>query len=498
MAIFEELSPKKYSELYEASASEREGIKRRQDYYEGKHDIVNSGRETVHGSPKSEIVTNFIRYGVDMYTGSIVGEPILVSGIERDDSEGDNESPQLYRDIATLNNFDISDVTNARNAYIAGYGMETYEYDGGTGDIVITAQNPAYWHNVFNSDGGHIGSIYSSKIDKGKFYDGEMLDHGLTIMIVYSDTSIRYFTKKSKDKNQDWVEDTDKSTTHEFGRVPVVLWRINENYSSIIGDDLIGQQDEYNKIDSISGDDLEYDSDGVLEVKGYNISQIAELSSDIRKYKIFPAPTDGGIRFVKKDTDSARVESRLNRTRKNIFMALGVPDVDEITGSTGDTSGIALGLKFKPMQDNAKSMIANLRASIRDRIDMLNSILSKTKNAIDDVQINIEFDLPTNRVEQWQNISSLEGTVSHKTRLELLEDVSDPEEELKRITREAENNRLIARSDGTPDEIVARNDAEIKDLAVQFQPTIANLISAASDAVLAETIKQAPKAKPSE
>lgn len=150
------------------------------------------------------------------------------------------------------------------------------------------------------------------------------------------------------------------------------------------------------------------------------------------------------------------------------------------------------------MQDNAKSMIANLRASIRDRINMLNAILSKVGGAIEDVQINIEFDLPTNRVEQWQNIGSLDGIVSHKTQLELLSDIDDPEEELKRITKDLENNQLINRTEGTPDEIVARNDAVVKDLAVQFQPTIANLISAASDAVIAETVKQAPKAKPSE
>jgi SPP1 family phage portal protein len=478
MSAFKELTAKQYYELWESNKVTRKKMATRQDYYDGKHIIVNSNAESVDGTSKSERVANFIKYGIDMYVGSISGEPYNVTALEVD-GEDNSESPAKYSEIGKANNFDVSDVANAKNAYIMGYGVETHEFDSDTGAYAITPQDPLTFMPVWDSDGTMLGAIHMSEIVAGKFYQNELLSNGIMIMIVYTDDSITTYTKTKDKNNGEWSGN--EPITHGFGRTPIVLWRINETFESHITDDLIGQQDEYNEIDSCSGDDIRYDSDGLLAIEGYDIAQVQELAPMIREYKVFPVPQGGSVKFVKKDTDFSRTDARLRRTRQHIFMALGVPDIEEIVGATGDTSGIALGLKFKPMQDSAKTMIAYLRSGVRDRIDMINSIMD---NDIDGVQVNIEFDLPVNRIEEWQNIGSVTGIVSHTKQLEMLSDVYDPAQELKRIAREKEDTRFIDRTSGTVEEVVARNDADIRDKAITLAPQIDTMIQTITDAVM--------------
>ena len=61
--------------------------------------------------------------------------------------------------------------------------------------------------------------------------------------------------------------------------------------------------------------------------------------------------------------------------------------------------------------------------------------LSETRDTVkvENYELTIQFTLPVNRVEEWQNIGALTGVVSHRTQLELLTDVHDPEQELERL-----------------------------------------------------------------
>lgn len=500
MAGFNKLEAKDYEAIWESDSAKatREYIKERQEYYDGDQAIVNSNEFSADGNLKSERVANFIDYGIDMYVGSIVGDPINVTAIETpDEPDAENESPAIYRKIGTANSFDTADVTNVRNAYIAGYGIETHEFDSGGAGYVITPQNPIQWHIVWDSDGTLLGTIHRSTIAPGMFYQGEFLESELEIMVIFDDKQIKTF-HKTKDKDGEWFEpDTAKHVNHQFGVPPVVVWQVNEDFKSHISDALKGQQDEYNESDSASGDGLKFDSDGILAIKGYAIQQIQKVADLLRKWKIFAVPEDGDIKFVTKDTDFQRIESRLKRTRAHIFMELKVPDIEEIVGATGDTSGIALQLKFKPMADNAKTMIAFIRAGVRDRIDLINSVKGAIGNAIKDVQVNISFDIPVNVIEQWKSVGLLDGIVSHIKQLELLDDVQDPDQEIKRLKDEREATGFIDRNNLPPEELTALNDKEIADKAVALAPKVEDLLAIIGDAfrnALNTQLSKKPKA----
>ena len=341
------------------------------------------------------------------------------------------------------------------------------------------------------------GAIHRSDLEKGSFFGSEMLENTLNVMIVYTDNSITtYHREQKKDGSGQWVEQD--TVTHGYREVPVVVFVLNEAGTSIITEDLIGQQDEYNDIDSSSGDDMRGDVDSMLWIKGHSKENIADNAEIIRQSKILPLPETGGAGYLQRNTDFQRIESRIKRTRQHIFMMMSVPDIEEIAGATGTTSGIALRLKFKPMSDNAKYMIGNIRSGVRDRIRLINSMHGATTDneVIEDVQINIDFSLPSNRVEEWQNIGAVTGIVSSTKQLEMLSDVDDPDQELKRLAVDAEGAQFTALADGDSDAIQARNDANITQLSVELQPQIATVIDALSDAVLAETLKRTPKTTP--
>ena len=484
-----DLNAEQYEQLWADGATERNTMVRLRDYYDGRHDIVGSGRTYTDGSAKSEVVSNFIKYAVDLYVGAM-SDTYNITALEMADDEGDNQSPEFYREIGTLNDFDTADITTRRDAFIYGWGIELHEFIDG--QVVISPRNPLNWRRIYDADGLLIGIITTSVIDKGGFYQGEMLKDNLTIMVVYTDSLIRTFHKTRGLNDGRWfTPDGFEDTKHFYGQVPATIYRINESMETHITDDVIGLQNEYNEIDSASGDQVKDESDGLLALVGFSPKDVQDNAETIKQWKLLGLPEGGNAFYINKGTDTNRVTQRLTRTRDNLFMSLSVPDINEIVGATGATSGIALQLKFKPMADKAKSMIAHIRASVRDRIDLINAVMEKSKgDYIHDVQINIAFNLPRNTVEEWQNVGNLEGIVSHRKQLELLSDVTDPDQEERRLEREGEIQRFDTMQTGTDAEVKANKDAAITAGAEAIQPQIASVIDSIADAVLAETLRR--------
>lgn len=480
-----DLTPDEYEQIWTDGAEERVAMRRLRNYYDGIHAIVGQNEVYTDGSTKSEIVSNFIKPAIDLYVGTM-SDPYNVTALELETPEGDeevvNEGPELYREIGTNNDFDTTDVTVRRDAYLYGWGIETDEFIDNK--IVITARDPIAWRRVYNSDGTLIGLVNMSKVPKGGFSGDTMQTEDLNIMVVITDKAFKTFHMQKDVENGNWfTPEGFPDREHNYGAVPATIYQVNETMTTHITEDVIGLQDEYNEIDSASGDNVKSEADGLLALEGFSPKDVSDNAEVIREMRVIGVPVGGGVSYVSKNTDTLRIESRLKRTRDSLFLSLAVPDINDIVGATGSTSGIALQLKFKPMVDNAKAHIAWLRSGVRDRIDLINAVTSKSSDkAIEDVQVNINFSLPRNTVEEWQNIGNLTGIVSHRKQLEMLTDVNDPAQEESRLVQEADDERDNFRQTGTPEEIIARNDAEINEASISLQPQIASMIQAIADA----------------
>lgn len=487
-----DLTAGEYEEIWNSGAEERVAMQRLRDYYDGIQKITGDTQFYTDGSPKSKVVSNFIKYAIDLYVGAM-SDTYNITALETDTPDGDevveNEGPAAYREIGTDNDFDTVDVTVRRDAYLYGWGIETHEFDD---RIVIDPRVPIMWHRVYNSDAVLIGLINMSEVPKGGFVGDEIQDETLHIMVVITEKGFRTFHKQKDVQNGNWF--TPKGfpdTPHNYGVVPAVIYKVNETMTTHITEDVIGLQDEYNEVDSASGDNVKEEADGLLALMGFSIKDVQDNAETIKQWRVIGVPVGGDVRYVTKSTDTKRIESRLKRVRDNIFMALAVPDINEIVGATGTTSGIALQLKFKPMVDKSKSMIAHLRSGVRDRIALINAITSKSsKTTIKDVQVNITFSLPRNTIEEWANVGKLDGIVSSRKQLELLTDVADPDEEERRLEGEGEVTRFDLRQTGTDDEITTNNDADITAGAEAIQPQIGTIIDSIADAVLDETLRR--------
>jgi len=429
----------------------------RQAYYDGRHAITERRETYADGKPKSNRVTNWIAYGCDAYVGALTGTPYQVSDAERanrdplpGDAPSQNEGPDLYSEIAERNNLDAQDQENLLTAMVKGYGIELHAfYDG---EIVITNDDPQNWAFIKNDTGENVVGIKRITLKKGTLFNGEILGRDIEWMSVYDDSTITDYTCPAGGGGMGgaWVA-MGEGRKHFYGRLPIVVWSVNDSQESIIADDVIGQHDEYNDIDSASGDDIRAGVDNVLVLNGVSQDFIAKHERTIREKRIIPLEdkNEQDAKYLERNINSDPVEKRLMRTREAIHTMLRVPDVMHIVGATGATSGIALKLKFTPLIQRAQSMIHYLKKHVKERIELINAMLGpSSQKQIADYVVNINISLPMNTIDQWAAIGALKGIVSHKTMLEFLEGVDDPERELARIQAESAMRGISA----TPEE----------------------------------------------
>lgn len=412
------------------------------NYYDGKQAILSESGVYVDGKAKSRIVTNFIADGIDGYVGALTSTSWQVTSKE---GSAKAPGPAEYKRISDALYIESVDAEVLRGALIGGYGVEVHSFDK---DVVITTGNPLEWEPVYNAQGRIlIGAIRRYELLAGTVYQGEVLDKAREFMVYYDASEIVTW-ENGKDG---WAET--ERTPHYYGIVPVVFWTVNEDLTGIVSDALISQQDEYNSIDSATGDEIRAFVDSILAITGVDPDWLQKNSSQIRTTRLLPIGTDdssaaGSAFYLTRSQDVTPSKTRLDRTKQNIHMMGKTPDMVEITGVTGDTSGIALKLRFMPMINQAMGFVPFLKRAFRARIDLINAINGKKgRPSIEDYVLTIQFTLPTNRIEEWSNVGALTGIVSHRKQLELLSDVDDPERELAAV--KAEGPRTVTALGGT-------------------------------------------------
>lgn len=454
-------------------------------YYNGDHDInrrEEADKTYADGNTKSNIVTNWIAYGIDMYVGALTSMPYQI--VPNDDGDP-GQAFSDYSEILDKNQVESVDVENLRNALINGYGVELIETE--EGEIFISDQNPDEWHFVYDIAGDMKLAMRRATIPAYTWYtnrrgEERYLEKDLHIQTVYDSKEIVDYESETGTMAEVYRMD------NPFGMIPVVRWTVNKDAAPFMGTDLKTQIDEYNDIDSTAGDDIRNHSNAKLVTKGFGASWIMDNKQLLDEYNILPLQDkDDDAYYVTRESGHERVHQRLQRTREHIHSMMRTPDIATIVGVTGGTSGIALRLKFQPMMQRAASMITFLKRGIRDRIEIINSIRGQLKiEVIERYNAVIEFTLPTNRYEEWQAIGSLKGIVSHRSMLSFLSDVDDPIEELKRIANEGGPNGTNGLDETDPEGVVNSVDQQTEKTAQELDIYIEAVIKGLADSVMDE------------
>jgi len=439
-----ELSITQALDLWDRQVMVRSEMAKCQGYYSGKHTIVGKNERYADGSKKSENVTNWPRYGVNRYVGAMTRKPYKVTARNAED-ELAKLGIEVYADIARRVMIDAIDVDILRDVLINGRGIELHYFDPDAGGIQIANYDPLEWAVVYDSNEDVVAAIRRVTIPAGTIHQGAALADSLDIVTVYTDAIIAEYSSSGKSPNN-WTLTKDP-VEHFYGRVPVVEWCVNELRESLISAAVRSQTDEWNSIDSASGDDIRQIVDAMLVIKGYDADWVKQHESVINKSRMLPlsGAGDADAFYLTRQTDVARITERLKRTREAIHLMMEVPDVANIAGATGATSGIALKLMFTPMNETANAMIQYLKRCMKCRVDLINAMQEKQGlPQIVDYDMNIGFSIPVNELEEWQSIGALQDIVSHGTRLRLLHSIEDPAAELEAFNTEHEQRQLNA------------------------------------------------------
>ena len=471
------LTLEQIDEIWEGGNGEREAMTRRKQYYDGQHAIVGRGETYADGTKKAEVVTNWIQDIVDRHTGSL-SEYQVTAVLDPDAEEArDTAAFAAYAQLVEDEGLVAQDIQNRRGSHIFGSHIEVHSYDPKEKQIRITNYDPREWAIVRDNETKAIRiAVRRVKLPKGAVYQDEYLKEDLELQTIYTDEWIFAFRMgKGKDGKRQWEADKENSQDHHYKRPPIVEWKLTEDAKSLITKALMAQNDQYNEIDSANGDSIKRTVASVIWIKGIDAPWLNENAEAVEKKGVLPLPEHAEIGTLTRDFDLDSIEARLKRTRKHIHSAGKVPDLAEIVGTSGSTSGIALKLMFTAQEQYATATIAILKQSLRERIELINAVTGIKEGAtLEDYELTIQFLMPVNRIEEWANIGALDGKVSRKTKLKLLTDITDPEAELDALERDEESAADVTGL-GEPADPAAAIEAQDKAIDQAADATVAAL-----------------------
>jgi SPP1 family phage portal protein len=232
---------------------------------------------------------------------------------------------------------------------------------------------------------------------------------------------------------------------HHYGRLPVIQFAATDLKVSHITKALMTLQDAFNTAVSSNQEDVLYNVDSFLLLKGYDMARVSEkkegaegqaATSDwerMKQLRMLAVDEKGDAKFLSKGNDVEKVSYQIGLLRDGIHTGGSVPDITgKLLGSTGSTSGIALKLMFHGMAQTAEAMVKHLARGWRDRVTLFNRVQGLLGRAkLTDYEITVALNIPVNELDVATYIEKLRPTLSRREQLRLAPTVTDPEQVLK-------------------------------------------------------------------
>ena len=428
-----------YSEVWNSASNieVRTWVERRLNYWNGLHDILDEDSAYANQQPKSTKVMNWVQQIVKRHTGALTAFQVTADIPEAQAPvEGAPKPTDPYNAMKNAQRFEGTDSLLIRDAYLCGYGVEFQEYDTNTKQITVNRYPSLEWSFLWDSAGALACAVRYTSLAANTIHDGEILASATDLMWIYTPKEYGKYKRTAEGKGA-WEGEV---ALNELGMIPVIVWLADDEMRGLISDELIAMNDAYNSEFNLEGDDISNTVDCLLKIWGFDSAWMTLHEADILEKRMLPfdgpkEEQDG--EYLRRELDIEPHVKHLKTTRENIHIMGAIPDVNEITGATGSTSGIALKLAFTPMEQEFQSRVPMLCENVYARIELINARLKKlSQPQIVNPKVDIQFRMPTNRIEEWQNIGALKGIISRKTQLSLLTDIEDPAQELQNVVAE--------------------------------------------------------------
>lgn len=395
-----------------------------QEYYLGNHDILHSHKQH-SASPNNRIVCNTCKYITDTATGYFLGQPVVYG------CPDDRYLAQL-QDIMDYNDEQDHNAELAKGCSIKGSCCEMLYLDEDAA-IRMTLLEPDDCLVIYPTGSeepmGAIRRIITEDKDGNKITRYEW----------WREEDVWYFAAPDGGSLQlSNVED------HYWHGVPVVEY-CNNNERMGDYESVIPMIDAYNRVQSNTANMYQYNDDALMVLSHMG----AATSNDIVQIKeegAISLANGGTISWLTKDVNDVGLEHYKDRLTRDIHALSGVPRLSD-EQFAGNLSGVAISYKLWGLEQITAIKERKFKRALQRRVELITNILHITSGAAYDYRdIGIQFrrNQPQNLPELADVVTKLSADLSRETRLKLLPNVSNVQDEIDKLKAEDEEMREAA------------------------------------------------------
>lgn len=401
--------------------TERPKLQRWNDYYRGKHAILNKSYSDA-SKECNHIITNYCKIITDTYSGYICGKQI---------SYFSNDDITDIQDTLNYNDSASQDMAMITNALIYGVAYELQWVDK-YAQVRYCQVNPLNCFAIFDN------TLDCELLYFVRWYKVNSIDEtdGTYIVEVYDSNSVKRYKSIGMGGALEFIDEE----AHYFGDVPVSVFYLNENEENIFNS-VITLNDAYNELQSSEIDDFNAWVDAYLTFTGVN-AETDDISA-MKENRVLILPEGAEASWLTKNANDTQIVNILENIKKNIFKVTACPDMADETFLA--QSGTALAYKLVGFENVASGIVARFIKALQRRIELICNVLNlKASDATwRDININFVRNLPINLTETVNLVNSLKGVVSDGTLLAQLPFIKDISAELEAIKKQKEEEVKI-------------------------------------------------------
>nr|DAS67280.1 MAG TPA: PORTAL PROTEIN [Caudoviricetes sp.] len=407
--------------------NELPNLQKMEDYYSGKHNILNKKNRTID-KEDAKLVHDYPGYITTIATAYFLGKPISYT-LQDDKLKKDFEklSEYLSTEEEQQENFEHSE-----NCSIFGKSYELWykNVDNTIGNVVVDPRD------CFILRDNTVKKEITAAVRWDKTKNKE--DKWVYTLEVYDSTSVTTYEFLSDSDKKEVPNIKGVTKLHGFNQVPIIEFLNNKR---AFGDfkKVVSLIDGYDEAASTSIDDMTDFTDALLVLTNVGGTD-KETLKKIKEDKLMLIDDDGDAKWLIKQVNDSYAQNNKNRLNQDIHKFSMIPDMQDKEFS-GNSSGVALGYKLLALEQLAAQKEMHFKKAINQRLQLMIDFYNlKIKST--DIQKVFTRNVPKNLVEAAETAQKLQGIVSHETILSILPFIEDAKGELEKIKAEEDINAI--------------------------------------------------------
>lgn len=405
--------------------NELPNLQKMEDYYSGKHNILNKKNRTID-KEDAKLIHDYPGYITTIATAYFLGKPISYS-LQDDKLKKDFEklSEYLSTEEEQQENFEHSE-----NCSIFGKSYELWykNADNTIGNAVVDPRD------CFILRDNTVKKEITAAVRWDKTKNKE--DKWVYKLEVYDSTTVTTYEFLSDSDKKEVPNIKGVTKLHGFNQVPIIEFLNNKR---AFGDfkKVVSLIDGYDEAASTSIDDMTDFTDALLVLTNVGGTD-KETLKKIKEDKLMLIDDDGDAKWLIKQVNDSYAQNNKNRLNQDIHKFSMIPDMQDKEFS-GNSSGVALGYKLLALEQLAAQKEMHFKKAINQRLQLMIDF-HNLKIKATDIQKVFTRNVPKNLVEAADTAQKLQGIVSHETILSILPFIEDAKGELEKIKAEEDIN----------------------------------------------------------